>query len=203
MRKCPILCFVLLQLAGCGSTQITDASSSGNGNQGGASAGGASSTASGGTSAPSTGSGGVTDNGPLSLPPTCSSMSTWTGDEGSAIMNPGEACIACHLGAAEGAPIFSVAGTVFKTGHEPDLCDGMSDSGLAVVIVGADGKQLTLTPNEAGNFRSVDTIQTPYRAKVSYQGRERAMAETQTSGDCNSCHTQNGANGAPGRITAP
>jgi hypothetical protein len=29
------------------------------------------------------------------------------------------------------------------------------------------------------------------------------MPVKQTSGDCNSCHTVNGANGAPGRIMAP
>jgi len=29
------------------------------------------------------------------------------------------------------------------------------------------------------------------------------MTAPQTSGDCNGCHTQTGANGAPGRITLP
>ena len=43
----------------------------------------------------------------------------------------------------------------------------------------------------------------PFTAKVTYQGRERAMTAPQTSGDCNGCHTQAGANGAPGRITLP
>ena len=43
----------------------------------------------------------------------------------------------------------------------------------------------------------------PFTAKVTHQGRERAMTTTQTSGDCNGCHTQAGANGAPGRITLP
>jgi hypothetical protein len=43
----------------------------------------------------------------------------------------------------------------------------------------------------------------PYKAKVTYMGRERAMVAAQTSGDCNSCHTQNGANSAPGRILLP
>jgi hypothetical protein len=38
---------------------------------------------------------------------------------------------------------------------------------------------------------------------VTYMGRERAMVTMQTSGDCNSCHTQNGANAAPGRIVLP
>jgi hypothetical protein len=29
------------------------------------------------------------------------------------------------------------------------------------------------------------------------------MAAAQTVGDCNSCHTENGAQGAPGRIYLP
>ena len=32
---------------------------------------------------------------------------------------------------------------------------------------------------------------------------ERAMVAAQTSGDCNSCHTLAGTNGAPGRIMLP
>ena len=29
------------------------------------------------------------------------------------------------------------------------------------------------------------------------------MVAAQSNGSCNGCHTQNGANGAPGRITLP
>ncbi len=43
----------------------------------------------------------------------------------------------------------------------------------------------------------------PYRAKVTSAQGERAMAAEQTSGDCNGCHTTEGANGAPGRIVSP
>ena len=71
------------------------------------------------------------------------------------------------------------------------------------MITGADGKMVTLTPNAAGNFSSEAQIKTPFQAKVTYQGRERLMLTAQTSGDCNSCHTQNGTNMAPGRITVP
>jgi mono/diheme cytochrome c family protein len=133
-------------------------------------------------------------------------MTTWKGgNEGSSSMNPGKACISCHQSDGE-APLFSVAGTLYPTGHEPDLCNGVSANtanGASVVIVGADGRTLTLTPNRAGNFSSENTVKTPYTAKVTYQGRERVMLTAQTSGDCNSCHTPNGANGAPGRIALP
>ena len=65
--------------------------------------------------------------------------------------------------------------------------------------------------SRSGNF-SYDLVRlpplpTPYKAKVTYTtaGRtyERVMVAAQTSGDCNSCHTQTGANMAPGRITIP
>lgn len=140
---------------------------------------------------------------PLSAMPTCSSMSSWTnGNHGSASMNPGMACISCHQ-SGEG-PSFSIAGTVYPTGHEPDRCNStIGNAGAQIVIVGADGKQLTLTPNSVGNFSTRTAVKTPYQAKVTYQGRERLMLTAQTSGDCNSCHTQNGNMKAPGRITVP
>jgi len=146
---------------------------------------------------------------PFSAPPTCTSKRTWTGGNGGGQqMNPGVACIACHA-AGEG-PRFAVAGTLYPTAHEPDLCLGVSTaSGAEVVIVGADGQQVNLMPNTSGNFSYRGTIARPYRAKVVYMGRERAMITAQTSGDCNSCHTQNGAMPAgsamkaPGRILLP
>jgi hypothetical protein len=76
-------------------------------------------------------------------------------------------------------------------------------AGARVVIIGADGKMVTLTPDAVGNFSSNTALKTPFQAKVTYQGRERLMLSAQTSGDCNSCHTQNGATAAPGRITVP
>jgi len=158
---------------------------------------------SGGNSA--SGSGGTPGMDPLSAPPTCTSMTSWgNGNKGSASMNPGMACITCHKTTGGEAPTFSIAGTVYPTGHEPDRCNSkVGTDGARIVIVGADGKMLTLTPNAAGNFSSEVQIKTPFQAKVTYQGRERLMLTPQSSGDCNSCHTQNGTNMAPGRITVP
>jgi hypothetical protein len=137
--------------------------------------------------------------------PVCTSMRTWTGgNEGSPDMNPGTACIACHARSGGEAPGFSIAGTVYPTAHEPDLCYGAaSSSGAQVVITGADGRTLTLAPNVAGNFYSGMAVALPFRAKVVTAAGERAMVAAQTSGDCNSCHTQAGANAAPGRIMLP
>lgn len=119
-------------------------------------------------------------------------------------MNPGQACISCHLQNGEGeAPIFSIAGTVFPTAHEPNNCVASGAAGAVVEIRDADGHVIDLTANSSGNFSYSGSIVTPYAAKVMYQGRERVMAAVQTSGDCNGCHTQSGSQGAPGRILLP
>jgi hypothetical protein len=158
----------------------------------------------GGSGTGGAGGSGVPD--PFTVAPTCTSGVTWNGgNNGSQSMNPGMACISCHTSTGGEAPRYSIAGTVYPTAHEPNLCNGANGTttGAQIVIVGADGKTLTLTPNSAGNFFSPTTVALPYQAKVTYQGRERVMLEAQTSGDCNSCHTQSGANNAPGRILLP
>jgi mono/diheme cytochrome c family protein len=136
--------------------------------------------------------------------PVCTSGWTWAGgNEGSPDMNPGMACINCHASEDEG-PHFAIAGTLYPTVHEPDRCYGADGAGGAeVVITGADGRTLTLAPNAAGNFFSEAGVALPYQAKVLFMGRERMMTARQTMGDCNACHTQTGANNAPGRILLP
>lgn len=60
--------------------------------------------------------------------------------------------------------------------------------------------------NAAGNFRSPSTsanVPLPYRARVRAGGKVNAMAGAQSDGDCNSCHTAAGAEGAPGRVMFP
>jgi len=140
---------------------------------------------------------------PYSTPVVCTSNTMWTqGTHGSNNMEPGQACIACHS-KGEG-PRFALGGTVYPTAHEPDNCNGGPLTQMArVVITGADGQSVTLTPNSSGNFSYSGAIATPYNAKVTYMGRERAMIAKQTSGDCNSCHTEAGAMMAPGRIMLP
>jgi hypothetical protein len=135
-------------------------------------------------------------------PPTCTSGITWfLGDLGTDLMHPGRACIECHTSKHKG-PSLSIAGTVYPSTHEPDDCNGTS-SGVSVIITDAGGHTVTLSPNAAGNFRSNTSLQLPYTAKVTRNGKTRQMVSAQTSGDCNACHTQNGAQSAPGRIVAP
>jgi hypothetical protein len=142
---------------------------------------------------------------PYSTPVVCTSKTMWTrGTSGSGSMTPGQACIACHTKSGGEAPLFALGGTVFPTAHEPDDCNGGAVATMSqVVIKGADGKIITLTPNAAGNFYYSGALAKPYTAKVTSMGRERAMIAAQTSGDCNSCHTLAGAMMAPGRIMLP
>src|SRR5207253_691976 len=131
---------------------------------------------------------------------------TWTGGtRGSASMNPGIACISCHAATGGEAPLFALAGTVYPTAHEPDLCNGVNGvaAGAQIVIAGADGHMITVTPNAAGNFAYQGSVALPFQARVVYMGRERIMSTPQSSGDCNGCHTPSGSNGAPGRILLP
>ena len=101
--------------------------------------------------------------------------------------------------------MYAAAGTVYPTAHEPDDCNGIA--GSSIVIMDATGKKvLTMTANSVGNFNSGRaTLPSPYLAKVvSADGtKSREMKTPQTNGDCYACHTEKGANGAPGRVMVP
>lgn len=149
---------------------------------------------------------------PFDHEPVCSSGKMWTqGNHESPRMNPGLACLDCHEGSGEPevAERFAIAGTVFPTGHEPDLCDGIDGAARSVIVevTTADMKVLQLPVNAAGNFMydasESGPIVFPIRARVLEGDRVRAMASPQSTGDCNACHTQSGTLGAPGRIVEP
>lgn len=154
--------------------------------------------------------GGTMDAGPLldgaagdggDAGPLCASGVLWNqANAPSPLMNPGLACNACHQ--INGGPNLRVAGTVYTALNERDLCYGKPN--LVVRVTAADGKVFDLPVNNAGNF-FLDKMnpKAPYRAMVIDGQKTRAMQGTVTSGDCNSCHTQAGRNGAPGRIAAP
>jgi hypothetical protein len=76
---------------------------------------------------------------------------------------------------------------------------------VVVEITDADGRVFELRPNSAGNFylEGPDAFTTPYQARVVSGGVERVMMGAQEDGDCNTCHTQDGDEGAPGRIMLP
>ena len=139
---------------------------------------------------------------PYDTPLTCTSGTNSNVGEGST-MEPGGTCISCH--AQYGVRKFTIAGTVYPTAHETDRCVGTPS--IQVVITDANNKVFKTTSNSVGNF-SLQPSQmagfvAPYTAKIVSANGERAMVAAQTSGDCNSCHTETGTNSAPGRIMAP
>lgn len=132
----------------------------------------------------------------------CTSGILWAnGNQQSPLMNPGMACNACHQIA--GGPNLRIAGTVYTALNEKDLCYGKPQ--LKVRVTAADGKVFNMDVNNAGNFfLGGSRPKPPFKAMViDANGKTRAMQGSVTSGDCNSCHTQTGKNGAPGRIIAP
>jgi hypothetical protein len=152
--------------------------------------------------APDGGDAGTTTTN-FNTPTVCTSMKTWNGgNQGSSQMHPGDACITCHT--MRGGPAYTVAGTVYPTAHEPNDCNGVA-GGYTVVVTDANNAVTNITVNTAGNFDSRAAIVAPFHVKVmnNTSGAVRAMAGSLTAGDCNSCHTVTGANGAPGRIVAP
>jgi hypothetical protein len=140
---------------------------------------------------------------PLNAAPTCSSGFPDDTSSTRGNMQPGIACGSCH-------PNW-YAGTVYSTGHEPDLCDGANGptanvADAKVTIVGADGTRYPMTVHApSGNFYYAGTkaIGNQYTVELSYNGKIRKMITPQDSGDCNSCHADQGDQGAPGRITLP
>jgi hypothetical protein len=140
--------------------------------------------------------------GPFDGPAVCTSGKTWTGGNSeSPLMHPGRACMACHAsGEGEGSR-FTIAGTVYPTGHEPNECYGATSA--TVEVTDANGKVITLAVNASGNFMTSSLLAFPIRVAVVANGKRRSMNESPPNGDCNSCHTQNGDNKAPGRIALP
>ncbi len=169
-----------------------------------------------GTCVPDAGTGAV-DAGPA--PVVCTSGTSWAmGNTGVETMNPGFACRSCHLGAnfegqnPTGASAtnraYFFAGTVYGSFHEKNLCNATTvPAGTKVEILDAIGMvQFTLPVDPVGNFRSLSTsalITLPYTARVRIGGLVREMKTRQTNGDCNSCHTEQGEQNAPGRVVWP
>jgi len=153
-----------------------------------------------------TGGGAGTGGGSGMVTPTCASNLTWSfGNSGNGAMNPGEACVTCHAARRRG-PLDGFMGTVYPSAHEATLCMVSSvPSGLSVEILDTSGvvrRSFPITSLSDGNFHggSIGTP-SPYTARVMLNGVVKSqMVGPQTNGDCNVCHTAQGAQGAPGRI---
>lgn len=145
---------------------------------------------------------GSTGGNPYNTPTVCTTNTTWNnGNDGSSRMRPGGACVTCHT--IRGGPNYTVAGTVYATAHEPNDCNGVNAGGVIVVVTDANGVVTNIPVNTAGNFSTRAKIAAPFKVKVTNGVKERVMAGALTAGDCNSCHTLAGVNGAPGRVMAP
>lgn len=146
----------------------------------------------------------------------CSSKTYWKRG-GNSSMTPGRACLSCHSRGQsmmdddddddedeldDSAPVYTAAGTIYPTLHEPDDCNGIKGSGVTVVITGADGVKQTLEVNGVGNFHTKKKIALPYTASVVRGTKSRTMKTPQEDGDCNRCHSAKGLD-APGRILGP
>jgi hypothetical protein len=201
---------------GSSSGGSADSGGSSSGSSRGGGSGGSSGAPGGSSGAPAAPSddAGASDSGPVAAgpdagvatppgaAPACTSGTTWTGGtNGSSKMTPGQACISCHASGGGEAPTFTIAGTVYPSANEPDNCNGLAN--VTVVVTDANGQQLSLPTNSAGNFSSQTKLALPYQAKVVSGTKERAMLSAQSSGDCNSCHTATGTGGAPGRVMSP
>lgn len=148
----------------------------------------------------------------------CTSGKTWTfGEDVSDPMRlqmyPGQACQTCHAMQMppDIPPVFLVAGTVYPTGHEPNDCFGIDGSAMPDLLVRVTDSQMRvydLPVNASGNFLLLPEVpfDYPYSATLISSKGERPMVEKQMSGDCNSCHTEQGGGAyskAPGRIVIP
>ncbi len=147
------------------------------------------------------------DADPFTAAPQCSSGRMWAcGNTGTNFMNPGQACVDCHR-TRGGAPTWKIGGTIYRTAHEPDNCLGVTSTAtepVEIVLVDSAGTEHTTTMIPGGNFFFPQNAPPPYRRiRVRYQGREQFMGPPAEHGDCNLCHTQTGAVGAPGRIVLP
>jgi hypothetical protein len=137
----------------------------------------------------------------------CESGEIWTySDKDSPLMNPGRSCVQCHAETddPEHAPLYKVAGTVMRAKHEDDDCRGVP--GLTVILTDADGTEWEMIGNSAGNFWLEPDAEPamPYTARiVDRSGHERVKQDAVSEGDCASCHTRDGAEGAAGRLLAP
>ncbi len=139
----------------------------------------------------------------------CTSGKTYIGDE-NANMRPGEACNTCHR--QKRKRIFTIAGTVYPTGHEPNDCVGVNNASVRVIVTDGTGKETTIpvgTRNNGTFTLEGATFTKPVHVRVeSADGSKKRLMATELNlaggdGDCNSCHTEAGTNKAPGRIAAP
>ena len=145
----------------------------------------------------------------------CATGTFWgRGDRGDNEMHPGRACIQCHETWHRG-PTFSIAGTVYGAFNEEDDCDGYpsDDSDQShrarIEVIDGNNHRFLIFANRVGNFYTTYPLRMPLRhvRVISPSGAVADMNSPAPHGDCNACHTRDGAmtstGTAPGRIVIP
>lgn len=120
------------------------------------------------------------------------------------MMRPGQNCLRCHQEGfgEEDAPVFSAAGTIFDSA-EAEHCDGVE--GVKVYLMGADGQEIELTTNAAGNFWTRAPLMPEGPGpRIEFEDRSIEMQRAlPTTPACNACHDNPPVGGAPGKIFVP
>jgi len=141
-------------------------------------------------------------------PPPCVSGVRWTMEnEGDPAMNPGQACVACHVRMRSDGPRL-IGGTVYDQPMQIDDCNGVRGTGTAYVeATDATGRTFRMGINAAGNFfydqRAAVVMPLHGIAVVAPSGQRNAMDSAAPHGDCNACHTLAGTTTVAGGDPAP
>jgi hypothetical protein len=120
--------------------------------------------------------------------------------------NAGQDCLGCHKTGGTGKGVFTVAGTVYKSG-------GGAQTAATVTIYpqGSTTAQATMTVDGLGNFWTTQTVAAlvPAAGQTLVQGvravvqptggTSAAMLGVISNGSCNACHSPSGGTG---RVTA-
>jgi hypothetical protein len=116
-------------------------------------------------------------------------------------MRPGQDCLRCHSErSGQGAPPWSVAGTVFPH-KQAAASEGIN--GVRVLVTDARGKSVELVSNAVGNFYTDEPLEIPLRVAIEQAGPRREMPVRAPSGSCNACHSPQPVGGTEGRLYRP
>jgi hypothetical protein len=120
------------------------------------------------------------------------------------LMRPGWNCLAsgCHFPDKQPRPPdWGAGGTVFATVDAPP---DQGVEGVIVLLQDAEGKEVRLITNAAGNFFTPEPLKGPIDVTLERDRRRIKMPKPAPAGSCNFCHSQPPIpEGPAGRIYAP
>lgn len=102
--------------------------------------------------------------------------------------NPGLNCIeaGCHDGGTAGAPLFTVAGTLYSARN-----GNVGKPGATILIPQGNGNPIKMVTANNGNFWREAPVTLPARMKASLCPTTVEMPSQAADGNCNSCHGPN------------